>query len=209
MQSNYIDSDSLVNKEDYKSFEHMYICSICNGIIIDPMQCQKCENCFCNECISSWEKKSTTCPFNCEKFVVKSSKIMKTLLSKMLFNCPNGCYEKIQYQDYTNHPINTCSKIDLKKRYEQLMTQLSELKTENIRLKKAEYKIPNGPIGAFLLKSKYHHHGLLFCHTIKPFSHCQICKEKITAAEGCFYCSFCDFDYCNRCQTMEEANIYH
>ena len=53
----YIDPDLVLNKENYKIIEANAVCSICSGIIISPVQCLDCENCFCEFCIEDWKKK--------------------------------------------------------------------------------------------------------------------------------------------------------
>ena len=53
----YIDPDSVINKDDFKVLQNSAICIICEGIILYPVQCIKCENNFCKSCIDSWIKK--------------------------------------------------------------------------------------------------------------------------------------------------------
>lgn len=48
----YLDSSLLVNKQKLEGIEKDITCPICQGIINDPYFCNKCQNNFCNKCIS-------------------------------------------------------------------------------------------------------------------------------------------------------------
>ena len=100
---NFIDPDNISNKDFYEEIYNIVTCSICNGILINPKQCTNCENNFCYKCIDDWFKKSKTCPFKCEKIVLKdSNKQTKNLLSKLNFVC-NICGMNINYENFLNH----------------------------------------------------------------------------------------------------------
>ena len=76
----------------------MVICIICTGVIIEPMQCITCENAYCKECIQSWMKKSTMCPFKCSNITVKEcSRTIKNLLEKLILKCPYSCSDVMEY----------------------------------------------------------------------------------------------------------------
>ena len=51
--------------------------SIFSNIIQDPIQCNKCQRCFCSECI----KKFSKCPNKCENTVYIHSLLCKQLIS--------------------------------------------------------------------------------------------------------------------------------
>ena len=55
----YIDPDDVINKDNLKQIESSAVCSICSGIVIEPVQCLLCENSFCKNCLEDWPCEST------------------------------------------------------------------------------------------------------------------------------------------------------
>ena len=74
------------------------ICSICNGVLKDPIQTQSCEHSFCSKCILEWLKEQTSCPV-CRSEVLLNdlkpvARILRNLLGKLMIFCENknfGC----------------------------------------------------------------------------------------------------------------------
>ena len=54
----YIDVGTIVNQEVYKQISQYTTCVICEGLAWNPVQCESCENCFCEECLVKWQKES-------------------------------------------------------------------------------------------------------------------------------------------------------
>lgn len=48
---NIVDTDRVVN-QDMLSEELK--CRICHGVLINPLECNACENCFCMNCLQKW-----------------------------------------------------------------------------------------------------------------------------------------------------------
>lgn len=106
----FFDPDDISNKDVFESIKEVASCDICTGIVWDAKQCSSCENTFCNNCISSWIKKSKTCPFKCEDFDIKdSTRIVRSMLSKLEFKC-QICEKEVKYDDYAEHQ-KTCKPI--------------------------------------------------------------------------------------------------
>jgi len=106
----YLEQDNLVNPEVYESIQDVAFCSICCGIVIDPLQCSKCENCFCKNCINIWKKRDSSCPYKCSNIEFKEpSRIIKNMLNKLIFNCPFNCDKKINYDDLISHETKCVS----------------------------------------------------------------------------------------------------
>ncbi len=101
----FIDPDSVINKEAFMLIEQNVICSICSGILVSPIQCLNCENCFCQLCWEEWKKKkgNNNCPFRCINPIFKNSRLIKNILSNIKFKCKNGCNEEIPYLELENH----------------------------------------------------------------------------------------------------------
>jgi len=76
--------------------EEIFSCNICLQIIFDPVQCSRCQNMFCKNCIAFWKKTNEICPFHCS-MPLSFQPINKNLLllyEKIKFSCtftPEGC----------------------------------------------------------------------------------------------------------------------
>lgn len=214
----YIDPDLVINKEAFKTIESNAICSICDGIIINPIQCNICENSFCETCIDDWKKKQggNSCPFRCSNPTFKSSRLVKSILSNLIFKCQNQCNMQIPYLDLKSHYEENCPKLKIdfkakyfeyKKKYEDLLIKYKELENHtnsgnilrirpNLNLKN-EYKE---------YKSKYHTHTLMNKTNDLSSWICDICKAEYNAkTEGRFRCENCDFDICFKCILLEKS----
>ena len=67
----------------FENVQEMLTCCICTGVLVDPMQCSSCENCFCRSCIENWIKKAHTCPYKCSSPRIKEGgRMVKNLLEK-------------------------------------------------------------------------------------------------------------------------------
>jgi len=70
-------------------------CKICLMLLVDPMECEVCENSFCSMCIGSWQKrKKLECPFRCRLKLRKSHKVIREMLGQIVVQCKNfsfGC----------------------------------------------------------------------------------------------------------------------
>ena len=130
----YIDPDLVINKENFKLIEYNVVCSICNGIVVSPVQCLECENCFCQSCIEEWKKKQgkDSCPFRCKNPSFRNSRLIKDILSNLKFKCKNGCNQEI----YVMVNIKKKQKKDLDVKFVILMYVLNAkyLKNQDINL---------------------------------------------------------------------------
>ena len=76
----------IVNVEYYNGIKSMVNCPICLNIIKDPVQCEKCQNNFCSDCVKSVPQ----CPFRCENSNYNPSLSCKRLLSELKIKCKCG-----------------------------------------------------------------------------------------------------------------------
>jgi len=104
----HINDDIVINKSYYDPMAKELICSICKGLLIDPVLCTECEHPFCSSCIGEWTKKNNQCIMKC-KGTFKSKPIprmIKNIMEKVLLKC-NFCNGEISLMDYPIH-ITSC-----------------------------------------------------------------------------------------------------
>ena len=134
----YIDPDLVINPETFKLIEQNVICPICSGVLISPIQCLGCENCFCQACIEDWKKRQggNDCPFKCNNPTFKNSRMIKNILSNVKFKCKNGCKQEIPYLELENHYKEKCrnNKTDYKQKYFEYKNKYLDLLKKNIEL---------------------------------------------------------------------------
>jgi hypothetical protein len=180
-ETQFIDPDNISNKDFYEEIYNIVTCSICNGILINPKQCTNCENNFCYKCIDDWFKKSKTCPFKCDKIILKdSNKQTKNLLSKLIFIC-KICGMNINYENFLNH--KGC------KKKESIKCPLCKSEVENMKFD--EYIITK--------KSNVIHQGIK----------CNKCE--MNPIVGIRYkCADCnDYNLCEKCEEENFINNVH
>ena len=159
----YVDNTNVSNKEYFETLSDFSMCTVCTGIVIEPVQCNKCENCFCKNCINQWCKNCKSCPMKCVSPEFKEpSRLIKNMLSKLIFDCPIKCCDsKIPYDDLLIHEVKCgsetvncplcCSKINKKtlagkKEYAEMKLELEILKKDYSKLQ-ADYEDVKSKIG--------------------------------------------------------------
>ena len=199
----YIDKSDIINQDFFKQINDSSICFICNGIILEPYQCDKCKNNFCKACIEDFYIKNKKCYFNCSDINLIENKILKNQLSNLKFKCKNGCINKeIPYLDLRNHYEEKCPFSNYKNEYNKLLNEIEKLKIENNNLKQKKKEIINPTIYHF--KSKTHEHPLIPCFTSRSGYFCDVCG-KLYNSKNCetYYCTLCDYDLCLECVINE------
>jgi hypothetical protein len=86
-----------------------FICSKCNNIIVNPINCQNCNKASCYHCVYKEHNEIANCP-NCNKSVFSNiceDKLDR--LNNMTLKCPsNKCTNKIEYKNLISHMSTTC-----------------------------------------------------------------------------------------------------
>ena len=104
--------------EPFKEFDDAITCSICTGLLWNPIRCKTCLTMFCKQCISKWKSKSSKCPMNCGEFQEDTvDRNLKNMLEKFKLYCPNnqsGCISIINYNDFIDHVNKYCDFIRYK-----------------------------------------------------------------------------------------------
>ena len=98
MSAYYLDPDHVILREG-EQIDSVLLCSICQGILINPQECRSCQRSYCFSCINEWRTRSTHCPNLCKKpLYVQAHLIIRNLLDKLIFRCRNdACHEKLSY----------------------------------------------------------------------------------------------------------------
>lgn len=137
--------DDLSNKNEYQNKKDLIECPICLNILVSPVQCDKCNKCFCKKCINNYAESRVKCPFRCSYPKYSENKYVNNVLSFLSFKCNKGCGQIIKYDDIDKHYEEDCNKIDFKKKYKDL---LKKYKMINIQPKKVAIIRPimNNPI---------------------------------------------------------------
>jgi hypothetical protein len=112
----FLDTQNIINQEFFYTVKELLTCIICKGVILDPKQCQTCENTFCNMCISKWMLKSKTCPYKCSTLAIKNcTRAIRNLLDKLIIKCPFDCNNEIQFNyDTLLKHLKTCNRAKCK-----------------------------------------------------------------------------------------------
>ena len=91
------------------------LCSVCGGVLENPMQAMPCEHCFCADCIRQWLKHQQTCPIDRQPIsnetVVKAPRIVRNLIGRLNITCENkdfGCTAVVRVDNLEIH-LNECS----------------------------------------------------------------------------------------------------
>ena len=96
----FLDPEKLIS--DDKILNKNIICSLCKGIIIEPVELF-CEHIFCSQCLKEWtESLKDKCP-SCNKVIYKKPSISeenKKIFEKLKFVENRKVYS---YSDYINH----------------------------------------------------------------------------------------------------------
>ncbi|CAF1247721.1 unnamed protein product [Rotaria sp. Silwood1] len=84
------------------------ICSICRGVLQDPLQIPSCEHIFCRRCIEEWLSQTQICPVDRTPIEMNQLKlvprILKNLLNRLEIMCENeGCTTVVKLDVLASH----------------------------------------------------------------------------------------------------------
>ncbi|CAG2165121.1 unnamed protein product [Oppiella nova] len=92
------------------SVDDELICSICEGVLQNPIQVVTCEHVFCSDCLNDWlDKGKHTCPLDREKVNrddLKTPRIVSNLLAKLSIKCDfagYGCPVVVRLENLAKH----------------------------------------------------------------------------------------------------------
>ena len=130
-----ISPDDIFNINEEINLKELLKCPICLNILISPVQCNKCNKCFCKLCIENYNDSKNKCPFRCINPVYLGNKFVNNVLSILKIKCKNGCGKIINYEDLEKHYEEDCDKLDFKTKYKELLKKYKELKKYKFQYK--------------------------------------------------------------------------
>jgi len=190
------EEDDIVNREYYEGIKDMIKCTICLDIVKEPVQCNKCQHCFCSLCSRELKK----CPFRCENSSIISSFVCNQLLSGLKIKCK--CGNEIGYDFLKNHKEKECkieNNVDYKEKY-------LNLKKEYDLLIQGIYKINDYK---YCIKSSVHTHPIECNRRFLRSWNCDNCKKNFSDNVPSYQCNLCNFDLCYYCakSTITEGTV--
>ena len=190
-----LDSEQVINKPLLDALDEIANCNICKNIVWNPMECNKCEHCFCKSCIDNWLSQSHTCPFKCSGMSFKESRMARSMLSNLLFKC-NKCGEVVKYENYENHVLscpnqnnrNTNNKVSKFDKYDEVETEDHEHTLVIIKNNKMRKNEKSDIVSSNSLSngSKY-------------FWTCNQCKKNFALDVKSAFCEQCGYELCEEC----------
>ena len=123
--------EDIYNKNETANMKDLLTCPICLNILMFPVQCNKCNKCFCKICIDNYANSKSICPFRCDNPLYNPNKFVENVLAILQFKCKNGCDKIIKYEELQKHYQEDCDKIDFKAKYKELLKKYKELKNKN------------------------------------------------------------------------------
>ena len=111
----FINTQVVVNKNYLEPIKEIVTCIICKGIILEPRQCESCENYFCKKCLNKWISNSNVCPLKCINSKFKDGgRTIKGLLEKLILKCPYDCglQDEMNYDILLKH-ISICERMKI------------------------------------------------------------------------------------------------
>ena len=185
-----IDVETCLNKPLLEALDEIANCNICKNIVCNPMECNKCEHCFCKTCIDNWLSQSHSCPFKCNGMSFKESRMARSMLGSLIFKCVR-CGEVIKYENCESH-FSSCpfqSNRTLQKKKKSKFEKYDEVET-----KEHEHVLS-------IIKSNQMRESLEDNNKSaqKYFWTCNICKKNYALDIMSAYCEECGFEECEEC----------
>jgi len=103
-----IDRKYISNYDEYKLLLDEMICPICLKVLLDPIECDKCQAIICDNCYFILKSADKNC-FNegCKGKYIKANKFVREILNNLNIKCCGCGKDNIRYADYLTH-IQAC-----------------------------------------------------------------------------------------------------
>jgi hypothetical protein len=118
---NHVSIQRVIFKHDESALINLIKCKLCLGVLIDPHDCNCCNQTFCLNCISDYMNKYKKCPNKFDNGEIDenaeinldnlkpTNQNISTFLNTLKFTCQNNnCSEEISYSNIFTH-IKNCN----------------------------------------------------------------------------------------------------
>ncbi|CAD8123442.1 unnamed protein product [Paramecium sonneborni] len=94
---------------DPKSINQNLQCILCKQLVVNPKECEECQNLFCSSCIDDWLKAKQTCPGKCKNFLATvPHRLIRDAIGQIIVKCKNiNCNKQMTLSSLENH-IKNC-----------------------------------------------------------------------------------------------------
>lgn len=208
-----------LSKEEFEKQRKFILCSYCEKIMIEPVQCSNCLNNYCLKCIKDLPNNKITLFFSqiftkkeniCAHDKYGESNECKTEISHLTIICKNSCGLTIDIKEVSNHLEYKCPKLEFLSKVGELNKTIDNLEKSNIALKMSNEVLlkryhqeikklnpwvthPNG------IRSKYHQHELQENNNTMRSWVCNICNVEHSRNQNSLHCRKCYMDLCFEC----------
>jgi hypothetical protein len=98
-------SEAAVKGQTPLDLEAEFVCVICCGVVLDPVECKQCSSLYCKGCLQH-KLTNNPCPKRCggTEFS-KVNRLIMNALNKLPFKCQHApkCDKFIPYDQYISH----------------------------------------------------------------------------------------------------------
>ncbi|KAI1298693.1 E3 ubiquitin-protein ligase NRDP1 [Halotydeus destructor] len=90
-----------------------FVCSICQGVLVDPVQRLSCQHVYCRDCITNWLLNQNTCPIDRQpltrNYLIQAPRLLRQLVGELEVCCDHrdrGCDDFVALEDLQRHVKN-------------------------------------------------------------------------------------------------------
>ena len=148
---NYLDADLYAGQGGPNELQTEFLCVVCTGVVLDPVECKECSSLYCKHCLKSMDM---LCPKRCGgSEYTKVNRLVMNSLNKIPFRCQfqPACDKVVPYEGYQSHyrecpegKPKPCENPDCQHKMTTLINRVNQLTEELEQLQ--HYKERNATI---------------------------------------------------------------
>lgn len=145
-----IKEELVENYNEFKKIIGSLVCVICLDIVRNPLQCEKCESLYCEDCWEIMKISGKKCVLHCIAPIRKANTFVRDMLSNLKITCETCGKKSIDYNLYVKH-MEACimnkkitTKEELLKVIKEKEIKVDEIVAEIENLKINGLPTPNG-----------------------------------------------------------------
>ena len=136
------DSSLLIEHKKFQDIEKDIMCPICLDILNEPFLCNKCQNNFCNNCITKWKINNSKCPICCTYADYIYNRLLKNIIPVLLRYINEKDNNKHEVEDVKEANILQNKKLK-KTKIKKMQNEINKLKEANANLRKKNNELIN------------------------------------------------------------------